>query len=49
MLLICSTFAKNFGERKANNTNEGKKTLDNPDDGHDTDSRRRFGGGRTII
>ena len=54
MLLICSTFAKNFGERKANNTKykiyyEGKKTLDNPDDGNDTDSRRRFGGRRTVV
>ena len=28
---------------------EGKKTLDNPDDGNDTDSRRRFGGRRTVV
>ena len=28
---------------------EGKKTLDNPDDGHDTDSRCRIGGRRTVV
>ena len=28
---------------------EGKKTLDNSDDGNDTDSRRRFGGRRTVV
>jgi hypothetical protein len=28
---------------------EGKKTLDNPDGGHDTDSRLRFGGRRANL
>ena len=54
----CITFAEKFGETE-NNTEriykkgyedfEGKKTLDNPDDGNDTDSRLRFGGRRAYL
>lgn len=50
----CITFASGNNTehiyiKKSYEDFKGKKTLDNPDDGNDTDSRRRFGGRRTVI
>ena len=36
-------------KEKSHENFEGKKTLDNPNDGNDTDSRRRFSSRRTIV
>ena len=43
----CSTFAPKNNQKARNY--EGKKTLDNPDDGYDIDSRSGFVGRRAYL
>ena len=49
VLLLHPETTQNVYIKKSDEDFEGKKTLDNPDDGNDTDSRRRFGGRRAYL
>lgn len=51
MLYFCTlkTTQNVYIEKKGYEDIKGEKTLDNPDDGNHTDSRRRFGGRKTIL
>ena len=44
VLLLHPETTQHIDIKKSYEDFKGKKTLDNPDDGNDTDSRRRFGG-----